>query len=357
MTTCSCLFLYTIKIKLKVKKRHILVALLIALAAYMAISWRAVSYGYVQAKGQLKVIRNTQPVAEILASENTPDSVKAKIKLIADIKKFAVDSLGLSPSGSYSSFYDQGGKPIIWMITAAPPYKLEAKTWEFPILGTFRYKGYFEEELVKKEIASLKSDGYETRISEVSAWSTLGILNDPILSSMLTYSEPELASLIIHELTHGTLFVKNDLSFNENLASFIGNKGSLAFLKAKYGAKAEIFKEIELQKEKQKLFVTKMIAGANSLDSLYQTFGSNFTSNEKETKKWQLIESIVEDSYGRELSSAELKRFNNAYFVGFLTYREKQDTFEEQFQKEFDGDIKTFLSYWKSQYGPLFPWQ
>lgn len=325
--------------------------------AFLAINWRSVSYGYVQAKGQLKVINNTESLQQVLANEAFPDSLKAKIKLLGEIKRFAIDSLGLSKSESYTSLYDQKGEPIIWMITASPPYELKAKTWDFPILGTFRYKGYFEKELVEKEIATLENDGYETRISEVSAWSTLGILNDPILSSMLYKTEPELASLIIHEMTHGTLFVKDDLSFNENLASFVGDKGALAFLQAKYGADAEILKEVEAQKGREKVFVTKMVAGAKSLDSLYQTFQPSFTSKQKEEKKCQLIESIVESIYGRVLSELELARFNNAYFVGFLTYREKQDTFETQFQSEFNGDIKAFLKHLKSEYRPLFPWQ
>ena len=44
--------------------------------------------------------------------------------------------------------------------------------------------------------------GYDTKIDEVNAWSTLGWFKDPILSSMLNRSAGSLAELIIHELSH-----------------------------------------------------------------------------------------------------------------------------------------------------------
>ena len=33
--------------------------------------------------------------------------------------------------------------------------------------------------------------------------------------------------VFIHELTHGTLYVKDGVSYNENLASFVGDEGAI----------------------------------------------------------------------------------------------------------------------------------
>jgi predicted aminopeptidase len=60
-------------------------------------------------------------------------------------------------------------------------------------------------------------------IRNPGGWSTLGWFTDPILSGMLKRNEGDLASLIIHEMVHATIFVKDDVDFNENLASFIGD--------------------------------------------------------------------------------------------------------------------------------------
>ncbi len=210
----------------------VLVVMLVALAIWQR---ELVSYGWMQARGQLRILWNTQPVDEVLADATYPDSLKKKIELIREIKRFSVDSLGLEPSGSYESFYNQQGKPILWVITACEPYELIARKWHFPIIGTFSYKGFFEKDRADTLVAELKKEGLDTRIGEVSAWSTLGFLNDPILSSFLDRSEGNLAELIIHELTHGTLFIKNSLEYNENLADFVGEYGALRFLAQKYG--------------------------------------------------------------------------------------------------------------------------
>jgi len=170
--------------------------------------WELVSYGWMQGRGQLRILWNTKSVAEVLSDPAYPDSLKQKIELILEIKRFAIDSLGLDKSGSYESFYDQQGKPILWVVTAAQPYQLVARQWHFPIIGTFSYKGFFEKDRADTTVAELKREGLDTRVGEVSAWSTLGFLNDPILSSFLDRPEGSLAELIIHELTHGTLFIK-----------------------------------------------------------------------------------------------------------------------------------------------------
>ena len=194
-----------------------------------------VGYGWMQARGQLRILWNTKPVADVLADPAFPDSLKQNIRLISEIKRFAIDSLGLDKSGSYESFYDQQGKPILWVVTGAEPYRLVARQWHFPVIGTFSYKGFFEKDRADSTVSMLQKEGFDTRVGEVSAWSTLGFLDDPILSSFLDRPVGGLAELIIHELTHGTLFIKDNLDYNENLADFVGEYGALRFVAGKYG--------------------------------------------------------------------------------------------------------------------------
>ena len=83
------------------------------------------------------------------------------------------------------------------------------------------YKGYFDSTKAYNLVRDLKAEGYDVNIYNPAAWSTLGWFNDPILSSMLYWSEGGLASLIIHEMTHATIWISGDVEYNENLADFM----------------------------------------------------------------------------------------------------------------------------------------
>lgn len=325
-----------------------------------------VSYGWMQARGQLQILWNTKPVSEVLANPAFPDSLKQKIELIQEIKRFAIDSLGLDKSGSYESFYDQQGKPILWVITAAQPYQLVARQWHFPILGTFSYKGFFEKDRADTTVAELKREGLDTRIGEVSAWSTLGFLNDPILSSFLDRPVGSLAELIIHELTHGTLFIKNSLEYNENLADFVGEYGALRFLAMKYGVNSNPYRDYLATKSFYERYDGHILRGTQTLDSLYRTFKPTTAVAVKDSLKWQTIRQIVVSSDTltderskdpvRSLKKRRLDKLNlpnNAYFIGYLTYRKQQNRFRQEFDNQFGGNFKRYLTYLKQTYPSL----
>lgn len=341
----------------------VIVGVLVGLAVWQ---WELVSYGWMQARGQVRILWNTKPVSAVLADPAYPDSLKQKIELIHEIKRFAIDSLGLDESGSYESFYDQGGKPILWVITAAEPYQLVAKQWHFPIIGTFSYKGFFEKNRADSTVSELKKEGFDTRIGEVSAWSTLGFLNDPILSSFLDRPEGSLAELIIHELTHGTLFVKNSLEYNENLADFVGEYGALRFLAGKYGTTSVPYRDYLATKAFYERYDDHILRGTQRLDSVYRSFKPVTAIVVKDSLKWETIRQIVEtaDTITDERSklparsikkrpAGKLNLPNNAYFMGYLTYRKQQNRFRQEFEKRFGGNFSRYLTYLKQTYPSL----
>lgn len=346
--------------------KKITVGVLLLLVVVGAWQRELLSYGWMQAKGQLSILWHTRPVSEVLADPAYPDSLKQKIKLIREIKRFALDSLGLDPSGSYESFYDQHNQPILWVVTAAERYQLVARQWHFPILGTFSYKGFFEKARADSTVADLKKEGFDTRIGEVSAWSTLGFLNDPILSSMLSRSEGSLAELIIHELTHGTLFVKNSLEYNENLADFVGEYGALQFLARKYGKKSTPYRDYLAAKAFYDKYDQHVLQGARMLDSLYKAFKPTTAVAIKDSLKWQTIRQIVvsADTIRDERSQAatrsvkkrqwnKLNLPNNAYFISYLTYRNQQNRFRQEFETRFGSNFTQYLMYLKQTYPSL----
>ncbi|MBK7966760.1 MAG: aminopeptidase [Bacteroidetes bacterium] len=99
----------------------------------------------------------------------------------------------------------------------------------------FLIKAFFVKEKGEAELKELERFGYDVEYRSVSAWSTLGWFEDPILSNMLKRSEGQLAEVIIHELTHTTLYLPGSVDFNENFATFVGEHGAILFLKYKYG--------------------------------------------------------------------------------------------------------------------------
>lgn len=317
-------------------------------------------YGISQGMGQAKVILNTKPIEEILSNPTYPDSLKRKIKLVQEIRAFAFDTLGLNRNENYTTFYDQGNQPILWVLTACEPFRLKAKEWTFPLIGSFSYKGFFDIKKAKKEEELLVADTLDTSIDEVGGWSTLGWLKDPILSKMLYRSDGQLANLIIHELTHGTLYVKNNVDFNENLASFVGDKGALKFLSFKYGIKSPEYKNYEKSRISSKIYTKLVLDYSQKFDSLYRSFNENDSfENKSKRKKMMFFQFEKElqqfvDTFGRKNArKLKIEHLNNTYIMDVKRYKQGTDDFEKEFSTKFNSNFNLYISYLKAKYPSL----
>ncbi|MBD0259811.1 MAG: aminopeptidase [Cytophagales bacterium] len=339
--------------------RNVFLGFLLLLMVLLLWQYRLVEYGISQAQGQLRVVWNARPLEEYLADPAFPDSLKGKLLLIQEIRRFAVDSLGINPSDNYTTVYNQQGKPILWVVTATPPYRLEAEEWKFPLIGSFSYKGFFDYARAEREEAGLKARGLDTEIDEVSGWSTLGWFKDPILTNWLSRSEGQLANLIIHELTHGTLYVKNNVEYNENLASFVGDHGATLFLERKYGRDSEEYRRYEDGKIFREKYSQHILRGANQLERLYASFRPALPKAQKDTLKYRLIGEIMRTADTLTANGRRRKWEwegpppNNTYFMGFVRYRAKQNQFEEEFKTKFNSDFRKYLAYLKETYPSL----
>ena len=103
-------------------------------------------YGVHQGIGQFHILYDAVPIASLLNDPQYAEEKKEKLRLIQEIREFAIDSLGLNDSDSYKKLYDQEGKPILWFLTAASPFELVGYKWYFPFLGGLCYKGFFSKE-------------------------------------------------------------------------------------------------------------------------------------------------------------------------------------------------------------------
>jgi predicted aminopeptidase len=315
-----------------------------------------VLYGINQLQGQLNIVMKARPVQEVIADPAVSDSVKLKFAFIEKVKRYAIDSLGLKETKNYTTFYDQGGKPLLWVITACEPFKIEAYEWKFPLLGSVSYKGYFDYEKGKEEEKLLIEKGFDTDYSEVTAWSTLGWFKDPILSGMLRRSKGQLAELIIHEMTHAAIYIKSNVNLNENLASVCGEEGAIRFLRFEYGAESNEVREYINRKADNDRFSSHMIAGSQKLDSLYSVI-MDLPAINKKTEKDRMLRAIVGSldtvsfhNPDRYKNAFRKNLPNNAYFIDFIRYDAQKDEMRIELMENFNGNIREYIKFMKEKH-------
>ncbi len=340
--------------------KKILGVLGIFLVVLVVYYWSLISYGIGQGMGQLKIIRGARPVGEFLADPAFPDSLKAKLHLIGQARQFAIDSLGLNDTENYTTLYDQKGEELMWLVIACEQFRLVEKRWDFPIIGSFPYKGFFVKEKAMKEREMLESEGWDVGIRNAGGWSTLGWLTDPILSGMLRQSDGDLASTIIHEMVHETIFVKDSSEFNENLASFIGDRGAEHFLLRTLGDTSQEYQEYIHHDDNYRKVINHLLAGTKSLDSLYQTMTEEEPIESKKARKERVIQRIVETfdtirySDGKKRPNRFRDRLpNNAFFIAYRTYESKHDVMLEEWNGRFEKDLKKMINYYRKSYPSL----
>ena len=335
-------------------KKKILITIFVIALLLILVNGKLLIYGLQQGWGQFNIIRKAVPISDILQDANQPDSLKTKLEYTLKVREYAMEKLGLDESDNYFTYYDQGGKPILWNLSASEPYELKPYLWKFPFLGSMPYKGFFELERAKKERDRLAKEGYDTRIRTVSGWSTLGILKDPILSNMLERSDGELAEVIIHELVHATVFIKDEVDFNENLASFIGEAGAQQFLKDHYGDSSRALTEYIQELDDSERFKRYMLRGTQKLDSLYAKIAAEPDSIKHRAKNSMIAEIAAEldtvsfnNQKYKEIFNKNLP--NNAYFMAFLRYHSKSDSLKS-ILNDYDGNISRMIKDLKKRY-------
>jgi predicted aminopeptidase len=307
--------------------------------------------GYIIRSGydQALLLWNREDNQKVLQDPNIPETTKQKIRLMQEAKEFAEKELGLVSTKNYSSFVDLHRKYVTYIVQAAEPWKLEYYYWSFPIVGKVPYKGYFDKDRALAEEKVLQKEGYDTYVRGVRAFSTLGWFHDPILSSMMDYDEDELVNVVLHETTHATLYIKSSADFNEQLATFVGNKGTELFYLKREGPNSPTLKKIRARNKDNALFSSFITKEIQDLEKWYvdhpeknpvekqkrfELLISNFTKIQK---------NFMTDEY-RFFASYPL---NNASLLGFKTYNYDLQKFENFFvfnkssMKEFLERIKT----------------
>ena len=182
---------------------------------------------------EAKILARRRPLADILADSATTPALRAKLELVLAARAFARDSLGLDVGQSFTTYSETGHDTLTLVVSGAYRDRLKAYTWWFPVVGRVPYKGYFDFDEARRQERALNARGFDTRLGAVSAFSTLGWFNDPLLPSTLRSDSLTLANTVIHELTHNTYYAPGGAVFNESFANFVGSRGAERFFRSR----------------------------------------------------------------------------------------------------------------------------
>jgi len=308
------------------------------------------AYLFHAAAGQFRLLNDSIPIGEALNKGSLTPAQEVRLRLVARIKGFGERELGLKKTGNYETVYLCSPLRPIYTISASPKDHLSQKTWWFPIVGDMPYLGFFDLESAKEERARLIKERLDVSLSIADAYSTLGWFQDPVTLNLIEGSTPDLVEIILHEMTHTTLYLKGQGEFNEGLAVLVGKVGAFLFFDEVFGPSHPFTEEAKGSIEDERLFSRFL---ASLMDKLEQLYNSPISYQEKLTRREEVFaESIEEFKYIKERFKTDRfvhfgkRPLNNAYILSVGLYHRNFDLFEAVLEKK-GGSIREMLLFFK----------
>jgi predicted aminopeptidase len=277
------------------------------------------------ARGQLQILSAREPIRKVLANPRTGADLRRRLTELRIAREFASRELGLPDNKSYTSYADLDRDYVVWSVVATPEFSIEPREWCFPFVGCVAYRGYFKERSAQAFAERLRAQGFDAVVGGVPAYSTLGKFNDPILNTMMSYGDDELASIMFHELSHQVIYIANDSAFNEAFAVAVEQEGLARWLKFR-GREADLDKYLR-RRERQAESLAIVSRHRRELAHLYQ---APIPESQMRERKREVFSRLVAElrataeKYGAESTlAAELDgEPNNARLASLATYYE-----------------------------------
>ena len=296
------------------------------------------------AKGQFSIMRQTRDIDEVLTDGNTTAQLRRQLQLVLQIRQFAFDELELPRSDSYSEYADLGRPYVLKNLFATDEFSIKLQRWCYPLVGCAGYRGYFDAQRLAQFKSTLLQQGKDVYVGNVSAYSTLGWFDDPVLNTFVNWPDYRLAGLIFHELAHQRLYIDDDTRFNESFAVAVQQAGVEKWL-------AQRAEHDHLQRYRQyqanRAQVVDLIEQArHQLDALYQ---QPLPAEQKRGQKQQLLQALrdryqqkaqeftVRDGFSRWFNGD----LNNAKLASVSTYHAQVAGFRHLLDCE-QGDLGQF---------------
>jgi predicted aminopeptidase len=294
--------------------------------------------------GQWEILAKRRPINEILLDEKTPQALHEKLAPIPEIRQFASEQLKLPNNNSYLTYADLKREYVVWNIFATPQLSLKPIQWCFLFIGCLSYQGYFDKEIAMRRANILRAQGYDVFVGGVSAYSTLGWFDDPILNTMLNKNITYLVKVIFHELAHQKIYIINDTEFNEAFAETIALTGVKKWL-GQYYSQDDI-DEFTIEQDYEYEFVSLVLKTRDELEKLYD---SKIPEQEKLQKKIEILKRMREkykllrsNWYDNTTYDAWFNtELNNAKIAAIATYRHLIPDFMHLLEKT-GNDFESF---------------
>jgi predicted aminopeptidase len=299
------------------------------------------------ADGEWHVMHERKPIVQVIDEPQTPEPMIRELADVREARNFASRVLKLPDNDSYRTYVDINRPYVVWNVVAAPALSVQPKQWCFPIAGCVAYRGYFSEQRARNFAAGLKRRGYDVVVEGVPAYSTLGKLPDPVMSTMMRYGGEELAAMIFHELAHQLLYVQNDSRFDEAFAVTVEDEGLKRWL-AYRGQPARI-EELERRRAQDRQFVALL---RHTRDRLATLYASAVPRRQKLRRKQRIFAGLAADirALERRLQVRSplydewiAQGLNNADLASVDTYYDCVPGFERLLQQQ-NGDLPRFYA-------------
>lgn len=284
------------------------------------------------AKGQFRLLHDSIPVEKALKGESLSPEEKDRLRLVAQVKDFGEQELGLKKTKNYQTIYLASHQPPIYTVSASPKDRLTRITWWFPVAGKMPYLGFFDKESARAEKEKLLKKDLDVIIGVADAYSTLGWFKDPVTLNLLEGSTLDLVETILHEMTHTTLYVQGKGEFNEGLAVLVGKVGAVQFFEKNYGPSDPLTLEAKRTLEDERLFSSFLASVLRKLEHLYK---SPINYQDKLSEREKVFARSLEE-FSQIKSQLQTQRFtyfdsvamNNAYLMSVGLYHRHFHLFE-----------------------------
>ena len=325
--------------------RAVLLSVALGLATAAFLPSCGVRYVATSAYHELGLLASREPVDEVLAQGVLSAGEEQRLRLVPHIKEYGA-TLGLSATDNYDT-YALGWDHTIWNLSASDPLAFDPVTWWFPIVGRVPYLGFFNREDAIPYEVKLRAEGKDVHLRTAGAFSTLGWFRDPVLPSMLRWSEADLAETVFHELAHATLWVPGSVDFNESFANFVGEASCERYLSDTYGPMSDELLDRQREQRDADRW-TRLLHGLyQDLDAVYRD--TTLDDDAKLTKKQALFASIPDriraggfEAEADWLRWTSRQPWNNARLLQFKTYNTNAADFQALLDRH-QGEIRPFI--------------
>ncbi len=294
------------------------------------------------ARGHMDIMNKRRPVNEVIQDTDSPEALKERLQLVQEAREFSISKLYLPDNDSYRTYADLERDFVVWNVFAAPEFSLQAKTWCYPVAGCVGYRGYFAKEDAERQAEKLKGAGFDVIVGGVSAYSTLGKFSDPVLNTMMRWSDLDLVAVLFHELAHQQLYVKNDSEFNESFASAVEEFGVERWLRGR--DEDSRLQEYRSSREFRQQLLQHVQAARADLETLY---ASELDQSDMRQGKQDILSALREaageqvERSGRNTPAWLRSPLNNATLIPLSLYQGRLDEFR-QLLVECKEDLQCF---------------